>query len=38
MWVIVAMPSGVFILLNKWFPVFSHDLGFCFGLFLGLLL
>jgi hypothetical protein len=33
MWVIVAIvaiPSGVFILLNKWFPVFSHDLGFWF--------
>ena len=33
MWVFfvfVAIPCGVFILLNKWFPVFSHDLGFWF--------
>jgi len=33
MWVffaIVAIPFGAFMLLNKWFPVFSHDLGFWF--------
>lgn len=33
MWVflaIVAIPVGAFLLLNKWFPLFSHDPGFWF--------
>lgn len=33
MWVffaIVALPVGVALLLNKWFPVFAHDGGFWF--------
>lgn len=25
---IAAVPCGVFIVLNKWFPSFSHHLGF----------
>jgi hypothetical protein len=31
MWVlfaIVALPFGVYMLLNEWFPVFTHDGGF----------
>lgn len=40
MWVffaIVAIPSGIFILLNKWFPVFSHDQGFMFWTVFGII-
>ena len=40
MWVffaVISIPCGVFILLNKWFPVFSHDLGFCFWSVFGII-
>jgi hypothetical protein len=40
MWVffaIVAIPFGVFILLNKWFPVFSANLDFWFWSVFGII-
>lgn len=37
LFVLAAIPFGIYMLLNEWFPIFTHDGGFWFWSILSLL-